>query len=134
ERAMTRSEVILGNGGLLTLRETAANRWLEDAVGRLVARAPLAETSHVFSIDERIFRVSVTLAPGRDPNGTTQQLLLPRPLVLVVINLLVGGTLQVDHAGLRFAFGLSAAEIRLCELLVNGHSLNEAATQLGLSD
>jgi DNA-binding CsgD family transcriptional regulator len=52
----------------------------------------------------------------------------------VVVHLLVGTSLRLDGSGLRLAFGLSGAETRLCEILVNGRSLAEAADMLHISE
>src|SRR5690606_12680845 len=80
-----------------------------------------------------VVRVGVTRAPGF--GGPDLPLLVrPRPQALVVIEPLVGGTLRLDADSLKLAFGLSAAETRLCELLANGRSLAEAADALRLSE
>lgn len=122
------------SGDVLALRDKVAQRWLEDV---LAQPAGFGFATTIFGSGERIYRIGVTPAPepehGHEEAGFAL-LMRPRPLALVTVRLLVGGVVGLDHACLRFAFGLSAAEIRLCELLINGHSLAEAAQLLGLSD
>jgi DNA-binding CsgD family transcriptional regulator len=131
--ALGAADVIGGAGNILSIRNSAAQRWLEENVARLVARAPIAAPAAVFSIEERVFRISLSLAPNH-LDGGQGPLITPRSYVLVLLKLLVGAPLRLDHTGLRFAFGLSTAECRLCDILVNGHSLNEAARLLSVSD
>lgn len=126
-------EVLAATGNGLSLRDPAAQRWFEEAVARLADGLPVAAHSTVFGADERIFRISVTRAPDHAEPGFAL-LVRPRPLVLVVVRMLVGGQSRLDEAGLRFAFGLSRAEFRLCEVLANGRSLAQAAEILGISD
>lgn len=116
--------------GVLTLRDQAAQRWLEDM---LAQQAGAGAVATAFASGEHIYRIRLTPVPDYEETGFAP-LVRPRPLVLLTVKLLVGEAVGLDHACLRFAFDLSAAEIRLCELLVNGHSLAKAAQMLGLSD
>ncbi|MEO3999197.1 helix-turn-helix transcriptional regulator [Mesorhizobium sp. CAU 1732] len=118
---------------VLQLRDTAAQRWLDESVVRLAAGLPLRASSMMFAIGEQVYSLAVALAPEMPEPGAIL-LVRPQQLVLVVLKLLVGAEMRIDEASLRFAFGLSASEIRLCELLVNGHSLSDAARLLKLSD
>lgn len=120
----------LAAGDMLVLRDPVAQRWLEDELAQ-PGGSGFATT--LFASGERIYRIGLTPAPEPEEAGFAL-LMRPRPLALVTIRLLVGEVIGLDHACLRFAFGLSEAEIRLCELLINGHSLAGAAQILGLSD
>ncbi len=131
--AFQAGDVLSGAGGMLTLRDAGAQRWLEESVSRLVRGLPVAAASTVIRNEDRIVRVSLTAAPDHVEQGF-QSLVRPRPVVLVVVRLLAGGESRIDEASLRFAFGLSTAEVRLCEVLANGHSLAEAAEMLGISE
>ncbi|TYR36759.1 hypothetical protein FY036_00620 [Mesorhizobium microcysteis] len=131
--AMRQGDVVVAAGNTLSFRDAAAQRWLEDVVARLADGLPIASPSHVFRVQERVFRLTATPAP-RHSEASLALLMQPRPLVLVTMKLLVGARSQIDDVGLRFTFGLSAAEIKLCEALANGHSLSEAARLLGVSD
>lgn len=137
ERSLRRGGVLQATGYVLAARDCAVQQWLEDVVMRLVDREPVVSTSHVFASGGasggRVFRFIVSRLPDQYA-APTPLLISPRPLVLVVLQLLAGGRLSMDHAALKVAFGLSAAEIRLCEALVNGKSLAAAAGMLGLSD
>src|SRR5690606_6923013 len=108
-------------GDVLVLRDAAAQRWLEEAVVRLVDGLPIATTTMAFSLGESVFSVSATRAPDHAETGFGL-LLLPRPRVLVVVKPLTGAPVRVDAAALKITYGLSGAETRLCELLVNGRS------------
>jgi DNA-binding CsgD family transcriptional regulator/PAS domain-containing protein len=131
--ALSKGEVVQGLGDVLSARDSAAQRWLEETVQRLVDRAPVASTTLVFSTGSQVFRLIASLLPNQTA-GTRALLMMPRPSVLVALHLLVGGKLRIDEAALKVAFGLSAAEIRLCEALINGKSLADAAQSLRLSD
>ncbi len=126
-------DVLNGAGGVLSLRDTAGQRWLEENISRLIGGLPVAAPSTVIRNEERIVRVSLTAAPDHAEQGFPA-LVRPRPVVLVVIRVLAGGKSRIDETSLRFAFGLSAAEVRLCEVLANGHSLADAAEMLGISE
>lgn len=118
---------------ILQLRDSVAQKWLDEAVVRLVAGLPIATSSMMFSLGEQVYSLTVVLAPEVPEPGAVL-LVRPQQLVLVVLKLLVGAEMRIDEPSLRFAFGLSTSEIRLCELLVNGHSLTDAARLLKLSD
>lgn len=132
--AMVRGDFMTGLGDVLALRDQPAQRWLEETVAHLLAgRRQQSSNTATFASGGHVFRASVTRAP--EFGGSNLALLVrPRPQALVVIRPLVGTSLQLDAAGLNLAFGLSAAETRLCEILANGRSLAEAATILRLSE
>lgn len=132
--AFRRGEVLSAAAGeVLVLRDAAAQRWLEEAVVRLVDGLPIAATTMAFSLGESVFSVSVTRAPDHAETGFGL-LLLPRPRVLVVVKPLTGAPVRIDETALKITYGLSGAETRLCELLVNGRSLAEAAEILHVSE
>lgn len=126
-------DVFSGAGGMLHLRDAGAQRWLEENISRLIGGLPVTAASTVIRNEERILRVSLTAAPDHVERGFPA-LVHPRPVVLVVVRLLAGGEARIDDTSLRFAFGLSTAEVRLCEVLANGHSLADAAEMLGISE
>lgn len=132
--AALREAKVLGSAGdMLLMRDPAAQRWLEETVARLVDGQPVTRTTMTFGLDDRVFSITATRAP--DYAGTSLALLVRScPRVLVVVRLLAGGPIGVDFAALRAVYGLSTAEIRLCEILLNGHSLAEAAEMLGVSE
>lgn len=130
---LRRGDVLTGAADVLAMRDPAAQRWLEETVTRLVDAEPVGDTVAAFGSGDQVFRMSVTPAPDHAESDFAL-LVRPRPQALVVVSPLVGGPTRIDAAGLSFAFGLSAAEIRLCQALVNGRSLAEAAQLLGLSD
>ena len=118
---------------MLALRDPAAQRWLEEAVTRLLSGQEMQTTVATFRNYTKVFRISATRA--LDYGGPDFALLVhPRPHILVVIRSLTGGTLQLDAEALQLAFGLSGAETNLCQLLVNGYSLIETARLLHISE
>lgn len=128
-----RSDIASMASNVLVLRDAAANRWLEETVMRLIDDQPVDSTTLIYPMAERLCRLTLTSTPEHSDVGTAL-LVPPRPQVLVILKLLVGGMDRLDDIGLRAAFGLSPAEVRLCEILINGNSLAAAARQLGLSD
>src|SRR5690606_30949295 len=90
-------------------------------------------TTASFATSDEVFRATLTRAP-HFAEGHAALLVAPRPRALPVVKILVGSGVQVSVGDLRLAFGLSSAESRLCELLVNGLSLAHAASELGVSE
>ena len=131
--ALRRGEVLAAAGDVLVLRDAAAQRWLEEAVVRLIDGLPIATTTMAFSLGESVFSVGATRAPDHAETGFAL-LVQPRPRVLVVVKPLTGAAVRVDANALKVTYGLSGAETRLCELLVNGRSLAEAAEILRVSE
>ena len=130
--AMAQGDVLQGaTCGTLVLGDPAAQRWLEETAARLLAGRRPDSTVSAFAVGERVFRVSVTLAPQGDD---APLLVRPRPQLLVVVRPLTGVSLRLDAGALHLAFGLSGAETRLCEILANGRSLVEAAAMLRISE
>lgn len=131
--AMVRGDLVTGLGDVLALRDPAAQRWLEETVARLLSGSHKSSDRATFAPGGQVVRISVTRAP--EFGGSSLPLLVrPRPQALVVIEPLVGPALRLDAGSLKLAFGLSAAETRLCEILANGRSLAEAAEILRLSE
>ena len=120
-------------GNVLSVREPTAHKWIESTTQRLVDQMPVASTSRVFSIGPRVYRLNLSLLPSRTMSSSVL-LVPPQPAVLVVMALLVGGEVRLDHDAVKVAFGLSDAETRLCDALVKGLSLRDAARAFGLSD
>ena len=131
--AMVRGEILTGAGNVLALRDPAAQRWVEEAMVQLLAGRHPAFSTSTFVVNDRIFRITLTRAPEHGEAGLPL-LIRPRPLVLLVVQPLVGTTLRLDGGALKLAFGLSGAETRLCEFLANGRSLAEAADMLHISE
>ncbi len=131
--ALVRGDVLTGTGNVLALRDPAAQRWLDETTAHFLAGRHPPSSTATFVAGERIFRISLTRAPEYGESGSPL-LIRPRPRLLVVVHLLVGTSLRLDGSGLRLAFGLSGAETRLCEILVNGRSLAEAADMLHISE
>lgn len=131
--AMARGALLTGAGNVLAFRHSPAQRWLDEAAAQLLSRRHPAFSAASFVAEDRVFRVSLTRAPEYAGAGSPL-LVRPRPQVLVVVRALAGTALRLDTDALRLAFGLSGAEARLCEILVNGHSLAEAADLLHVSE
>lgn len=131
--ALRKATLLSGACNVLAMRDPVAQRWLEETVAKLADGQPVASTATAFSSDDMVFSITVTRAPDHMEAGIAL-LVRPRPRVLVVVRLLAGGPVRVDAAALRLAYGLSRAEIHLCETLLNGRSLADAAQILGVSE
>lgn len=131
--AMDVGDIYSGAGQLLTLRDPAAQRWLEEMLSLLLAGKDRQGATATFQQRDKVVRISMTRA--HDYSGVDYALLIrPRPHVLVAIKSLTGNMVQLDAEELLLAFGLSKAETNLCEFLVNGFSLAEIARQLNISE
>lgn len=133
EKAMSSSQLFGGSGDQLQFRDPTANRWLEEAVASLLDGTRTTSTTASFVASDTVFRATLTRAP-HFAEGNAALLVAPRPRVLLVVKVLVGSGVAVSVRDLKLAFGLSSAESRLCELLVNGLSLANAASELGVSE
>lgn len=131
--ALSRGDVLGSQGESLLIREAGCQRWLEETLRSYANGGLIAAHDRVFSIGRCTFRATITPLTGLD--GARSPLLIPpRRMYLLTLRPLIGAAIALDHEALRAAFGLSIAEIRLCELLVNGHSLQEAASTLELAE
>lgn len=131
--ALDEGDFICGTGGHLALRDPVVQRWFEDHVAALADGILSTSVKTTMAVQERIFGISVTRAPDYAETDTAMLVGL-RPRMLVVFRRLAGGPVNIDVPTLRAAYSLSIAEGRLCELLVQGHSLAAAATILDLSE
>lgn len=132
-RALDAGDLVTASDGVITIRDPAVQRWLEETAVALLDATPLGNAAITFGAADRIMRATLTPAPEHADSGPPL-LVRPRPQVLLVITALVGGDTRLDATALRYAFNLSHSEMRLCEALVNGRSLLEAAELLKLSE
>jgi DNA-binding CsgD family transcriptional regulator len=137
--ANARMEVGLADGTIissvnnrLVIKDAAAQRWLDDAIARILT-LKAGDASTTFVIGDQVFSATVTPAPEFDA-GNFALLVAPPPQVLVVFRRLAGGEVSLDTVSLRLAYGLSTAETRLCEIMLNGRSIAEAAVILGITE
>lgn len=130
--AMEHGEIYSGAGNILMLRDPAAQRWLEEKTCEVLAGKGMSEAVATFITDNQVYRISMTRP--LDHGGPDGLLVHPRSHVLVMIKSLTSGLLHLDGEALRLAYGLTPAEIRLCETLVNGCSLKESAYRLQISE
>lgn len=118
---------------ILVLQDAIAQRWLEETIDQLLTKQGERTAVASFMTGEHVYRIRVmhTLSYG----GEGFDLLVhPRPLILVNIKMLSGSSLQLDIGALQLAYGLTKAEIRLCETLANGYSLIESAHLLNITE
>lgn len=131
--AMAEGEIYGGGSGRLSLRDPAAQRWLEEAISKAHAGSDEQEITATFGNCNAVYRLGV-IPLALHENAGYQLLVHPPPVVLVIIRLLTGRLLRLDVEALQLAFGLSGAEARLCEFLVDGTSLIETARILAISE
>lgn len=130
---MESGEIYSNASNILVLQDAIAQRWLEDAINQLLAKQEARTAVATFMTGEHVYRVSVMRA--LDHGGSDFDLLVhPQPYVLVGIQVLSNCSRRLDAGALQLAYGLTKAEIRLCETLVNGYSLVESAHRLHISE
>lgn len=127
------SRIVGSSDGIVSFKDAAAQRWLEESIFRSLKHSPLDAPAAVFPVGDRIVKATLIAAPYDDVTATAL-LLPPRSRFLLVVKALVGGDITLDVNALQMAFGLSLAETKLCEMLVNGVSLSESAHRLAVSD
>lgn len=133
EAALSGNTVLSASGKRLVVRDPAAQRWFEERIERLADGDSTAHGTTTLRVGDDVFSLTVASAP-QYASSNYALLIRPPTLVLAVIRRLAGGRIIVDDASLRRAYGLSSAELRLCEILLNGSSLAEAAEILGVSE
>lgn len=127
-KAMENGQLCSDVGSVLVLRDPVAQRWLEEKSSELLRRKGATEVAAAFITDNQVYRINMTRAPDYG------LLVHPQQRLLVVMKLMTSGSLKLDVEALRVAYGLTPAEIRLCEMLVNGYSLVESAYRLQISE
>src|SRR5690606_31723395 len=100
-RALDAGDIVTGSAGVISIRDPAVQRWLEETVVRLLDGEPVANTVVTFGSTERIMRATLTPAPEHADSGPPL-LVRPRPQVLLVITALVGGDTRLDTTALRY--------------------------------
>lgn len=104
--------------------------WLAETLQRLCRGIPTDSTSLIFRNHDAFFQMNVAPLPRLERVGGP---VFSRPHFLIALRHLSGGTCERSVALMGPAFGLTAAEIRLCEALGQNHALKDAATFLGLT-
>ena len=130
--ALKEGTVTSGQGGHLAVRDPVAQRWLEENVTALAGGILHGSVRTTLTVQDRVFSISISRAPDH-AEADMAMLVGFRPRMLVVFRRLAGGPVNIDVSTLRAAYSLSAAEVRLCEVLLHGHSLAEAAIMLDVS-
>lgn len=130
---MDSGEIYASVSNILVFQDATAQRWLEEAIDQLLVKQGSDTAVAAFVTGEHIYRISVMRS--FDYEASNLDLLIhPRPLLLVGIKMLSGCSLHLDVGALQLAYGLTRAEIRLCETLANGYSLIESAHLLNISE
>jgi DNA-binding CsgD family transcriptional regulator len=131
-KAFAEGSVLTCADNRLGVRGCQPQKRLDDMIQR-VLDGVIPEETETFIIGQHVISAVVTAAPN--PHASEASLLVPPvPLALVVMKRLAGGAVALDDASLRAAYGLSAGECRLCGLLLNGYSIAEASTMLGVTE
>jgi len=119
-------KVVSLRAGKFSVLAPDINGWLADTLALLAAGREPDATTKVFLADG-VQQIGIVRLPAGSALFSTGPLFL-----IIVRNLSVpagAGTIS----DLAAAFGLTPAEIRLCETLLQGHSLKDAADMLGVA-
>ncbi|HEY1708168.1 MAG TPA: helix-turn-helix transcriptional regulator [Rhizomicrobium sp.] len=129
ETLLTASRGLTVQGGVLRAADPTAARELQALIG--MAGEPDAERRRggAMLLSGQHAPISLTVMPGRSKRVPLFQ---PDPAVLVCAIDLEAGT-DVPEQRLREVFGLSRAECRVAEQLLQGRDTRETAQALGLS-
>lgn len=118
-------------GGKLRIASEAAQRWLQSAVQALVMKRPLAQHRFTFRLEQDVHQLSVFRIPEHgDGHGF---LLGYRYLLLVIVRRISGRLPQADLGPLLNVFGLTPAEIKMCEALLQDLTIAEVADRLQIT-
>lgn len=126
ESEFQRRKVVSLRAGKFSVLAPDINAWLADTLGLLAAGLEPDATTRVFFADgaHQIGIVRLPAGAGLFSYG---------PLFLLIVRDLSAPAGAGTIADLATAFGLTLAEQRLCEMLLLGHSLREAADTLGIA-
>lgn len=129
ENEFRRREAISMRAGRVSLPAADINGWLAGTVRLLAAGLEPQATTRIFQA-EATYQIAVLRLPG----GSGMRLLFSGgPLFLIVVRNLSERSEAGTIADLATAFGLTPAEQRLCQVLLLGHSLKEAADMLAVT-
>ncbi|MET2832037.1 helix-turn-helix transcriptional regulator [Mesorhizobium shangrilense] len=129
ESEFQRRKVVSMRAGKFSLSAYDINGWLADTLRLWAAGVEPGTTTRVFFADGA-YQIGVT----RLPRGAGMRSLFSGgPLFLVIVRDLSVPAEAGTVADLATAFGLTLSEQRLCEMLLLGHSLKEAADMLGIA-
>ena len=129
ESEFQRRKVVSMRAGKFSLSAHDINGWLADTLRLWAAGLEPGTTTRVFFADGA-YQIGVT----RLPRGAGMRSLFSGgPLFLVIVRDLSVPAEAGTIADLATAFGLTLSEQRLCEMLLLGHTLKEAADMLGIA-
>jgi DNA-binding CsgD family transcriptional regulator/PAS domain-containing protein len=131
--AFIAEDLFVGRGNLLSLRNPDAQRWLDGLLADLANGRPLSKPSKVVPWRDTAVRVTAASLPAHG-NSFARIPLAPRRLLLLSVRQLPTTRAQLDEEALRVAYGLSTAEIMLCQHLLDGRSLQEIAKLAAVSE
>jgi DNA-binding CsgD family transcriptional regulator len=130
ERSLSGGGVAKSRNNKLRLASEPAQTWLRSTVRALMFKQPLAQHRLVFRHGDELFRLSVFPVPERTGIGL---LLSYRYLAVVFIRNVSKPAPRSDLSVLGAAFGLSVAEIKMCEALAENLTVAEAAERLHIT-
>ena len=135
ERLLSAAAGVTVRGGRCHLVDKEADSHFGAALTRLVAGLPSDTSRIAFRTATGAWQVSLAAIPRPSQSVTLGSLLPPRPMVLVLITDLRPPAIgSGDITGLARLFALTPAEIALCQRLLLGESVAEAAARLVITE
>ncbi|MBN9243225.1 MAG: helix-turn-helix transcriptional regulator [Mesorhizobium sp.] len=129
EQEFRRRKLVAMRAGGFFVTAPGINNWLADTIRLLAAGMEPQTATRIFFADGS-YQIGVVPLPR---SKGSRSLFSGGPLFLVVVRNLTRPAGTGTMADLGAAFGLTAAEQKLCDLLLLGNSLKEAADILGIA-
>ncbi|MBN9270722.1 MAG: helix-turn-helix transcriptional regulator, partial [Mesorhizobium sp.] len=129
EQEFRRRKLVAMRAGGFFVTAPDINNWLADTIRLLAAGMEPQTATRIFFADGS-YQIGVVPLPR---SKGSRSLFSGGPLFLVVVRNLTRPAGTGTMADLGAAFGLTAAEQKLCDLLLLGNSLKEAADILGIA-
>jgi DNA-binding CsgD family transcriptional regulator len=128
--ALRRGDIVIGRGSKVQIADSVVQTWLREATGAMFGRRPWSEHSRLAEIAETLCRF--TVLPLSVGSSATFVSPFQRSLFILKLRRLDRGIVTGIDLVCRH-FRLSPAERKLCERLIAGETVQEAADGLGIS-
>jgi DNA-binding CsgD family transcriptional regulator len=118
-------------GNVACFNEDVLHKWFAQNVRGLIAGMPIGSTTYILPRHDHVWQVKLARIREHDPRSGNRYF-PSRHLVLVLVKDIRGSSQTVDLMALK-SFALTPSEIRMCQALVQGFTISEAADRLGIT-
>ena len=119
-------------GNIACFSEDVLHKWFAQNVRGLIAGKPVGSTTYVLPQHDHVWQVKLARVREHDPSSGNR-FFPSRHLVLVLVKDIRGESSKAIDSVTFKAFALTPSEIRMCQALVEGCTISEAADRLAIT-